>query len=59
MGKWPYNGHRDAYDMGWAHGTEDIGFPFKYRWREEDINLNINEQADYKQGYRDARRNWD
>lgn len=44
------------FDLGWMHGTEDIGNTFKYR---PDISLSRDEFDDYKEGYKEARRGWD
>lgn len=43
-------------DLGWMHGTEDIGGAVTYR---AGVSLTPGEFDDYKEGYKDARRGWD
>ena len=51
-----FEGCDDPFDLGWKHGTEDIGGGFKYR---PGINLSSDEFDDYKSGYQEAREGWD
>ena len=53
--KWPVEGCESAFDLGWLHGTEDVGQSGKFR---PGISLTEDEFEDYKAGYREARKNW-
>lgn len=43
-------------DLGWKHGTEDIGSTFRYR---PGVHLTPDQFEDYKTEYKEARRGWD
>ena len=44
-----------AYDLGWLHGFEDIGYEINYR---PDCAMTDYEIADYKKGYMESRKVW-
>lgn len=50
-----FEGCDTPYDLGWKHGTEDIGDTFKYR---PGISLSRDEFDEYKDGYKEAQRDW-
>lgn len=43
------------FDIGWRHGTEDIGEQFRYR---PDRRMTNQEYDEYRAGYKEARRGW-
>lgn len=58
MDKWfpGFEGVKTPGDLGWKHGTEDIGGSFKYR---PGCLMTKDQYEEYKDAYKEARRNWD
>lgn len=52
-----FEGCDTPYDLGWKHGTEDIGHTFSYR--SGIISLSLDDLDEYKDGYKEARQGWD
>ena len=43
------------FDLGWLHGTEDIGEGFNYR---PGVSLSRDDFDEYRDGYKEARQGW-
>lgn len=55
FGECHFEGCNNAYDLGWKHGTLDIGESYKY---EPGVWLSKKDFLEYVEGYKDARRGW-
>ena len=49
--EWGFGNCDTPWDLGWLHGTEDIGEPRNYR---PGCPLTPEERADYEEAYRHA-----